>query len=373
MLARIGSIIRKECIHIVRNPRTLVIIIVLPLVQLVLLGYAATSDIDHLRTAVWDADKSSYSRNLIALYQASNYFNIMFDVSTEDELEYLLNHGDARAALIIPPGYGRDSAAGRRADILFLIDGTDPQVANIVFSASQGIAQSENIKIIERRMNTKVAEMPGIEVHPRVWYNPNMKSAYFTIPGLVVIILYLFSTLLTSMSIVREREQGTIEQLIVTPIRPIELIVGKVIPYGFVSFFIVLEVLFIAVQLFGLPIQGSLALLLEISALFLLTSLSMGVLISSVTSTQQEAMLLTFATMLPTILLSGFFFPIEAMPGWLQLMTYLIPARFMLVIIRGIILKGVGLEILSEQVLAIALFGIVILLLAANRFKKRLE
>lgn len=214
--------------------------------------------------------------------------------------------------------------------------------------------------------------MPGVEVRPRVWYNPNLKSAYFMIPGLIVIILFVFTILFTATSIVRERELGTIEQLIITPIRPLELVVAKVLPYVVVSFIIVIE-FYNRVLLFGVPINGSIPLLLGLAALFLLTSLGVGILVSSIATTQQEALLMTFATTLPTIYLSGFMFPIGAMPDWLQVITYLIPARYAVVIMRGIILKGVGLEILWEQVTAVLIFSTLVLVLAATRFKKKLE
>jgi ABC-2 type transport system permease protein len=222
-------------------------------------------------------------------------------------------------------------------------------------------------------MSLDLDNLPGVTVRPRVWYNPEMRSANFMIPGIIGIILYFLTALFTSMSIVREREQGTIEQLIVTPIKPLELIIGKVFPYIFIAFFDVLEVLAIGVFWFGVPIRGSLGLLLGLAALFLLTSLGMGIFISSASHTQQEAMLLTFLTLFPSIFLGGFFFPIEAMPVWLQAITYVIPLRYMLSVIRGIILKGVGVEILYQQVIALAVFGVGIMLLAAGRFQKRLE
>jgi ABC-2 type transport system permease protein len=226
---------------------------------------------------------------------------------------------------------------------------------------------------MQRTMGIDPDNLPGVQVRPRVWYNPEMKSANFMIPGIMGMILYFLTALFTSMSIVREREQGTIEQLIVTPIRPLEMIVGKVVPYVFIAFFDVLEVLAIGVFWFGVPIRGNLELLLGLSALFLLTSLGIGIFISSVANTQQEAMLLTFLTMFPSIFLAGFFFPIEAMPGWLQVVTYVIPLRYMLVVIRGIILKGVGLQILRQEVIALIIFGVAIMLLAAARFRKKLE
>jgi ABC-2 type transport system permease protein len=264
-------------------------------------------------------------------------------------------------------------AQGQRIEVGFVIDGSDPSVAGTVFSASQSVGQAHSKQIIIQTMSFDPDELPGVTVRPRVWYNPEMRSANFMIPGIIGILLYFLTALFTSMSIVREREQGTIEQLIVTPIRPLELIIGKVVPYIFIAFFDVLEVLAIGVFWFGVPIRGNLCLLLGLSALFLLTSLGMGIFISSASRTQQEAMLLTFLTLFPSIFLGGFFFPIEAMPSWLQAITYVIPLRYMLSVIRGIILKGVGLKILYQQVIALAIFGISIMLLAATRFQKRLE
>ena len=373
MLRRILSLIRKELTHIVRDPRTLTIMIVLPLVMLTLLGYAATTDIEQLRTAVYDADKSEQSRDLAEAYQASNYFDIVQYVEKEDDLTYLIDHGDVRSALVIPAGYGRQMIAQERTDVAFLIDGSDPTVANTVFAASQQVGQAVSIKTIEQRFGAMGGSIPGVDVRPRVWYNPNLESSHFMIPGLMVLVLFLFTTLFTSTSIVRERELGTIEQLIVTPIRPAELVVAKVLPYVLVSFFVIIEVLIVGVVVFGVPIKGSVLLLLGLSSLFLITALGIGIFISSVAKTQLEAFLMTFATMLPAVFLSGLLFPIEAMPGWLQLISYIIPARYGLVIVRGIILKGVGLEILREQVVAIIIFSVVVAALASVRFKKKLE
>jgi ABC-2 type transport system permease protein len=373
MISRTLSLIRKEFLHILRDPRTLFVMLVMPIIELVLLGYAATTDIEHLRTAILDGDKSLASRELIEAYRASNYFDIALHVESEQELEVLVDSGQVRAALIVPAGYGEELTAGGQAQVAFVIDGSDPSVANTVFAASQSVGQAQSMRIMERTMGIDPDDLPGVQVRPRVWYNPEMKSANFMIPGIIGMILYFLTTIFTSMSIVREREQGTIEQLIVTPIKPLELIIGKIVPYVFIAFADVLEVLAIGVFWFGVPVRGSVGLLLGLSALFLLTSLGIGIFISSVANTQQEAMLLAFLTMLPSIFLGGFFFPIEAMPGWLQAVTYVIPLRYMLVVIRGIILKGVGLQILRQEVIALTIFGVAIMLLAAARFRKRLE
>lgn len=372
MFRRLFSLIRKEFIHVIRDPRTLAIMIVMPLFMLIILGYAATTDIKHLRTAVYDADKTPQSRDLIAAYQTSNYFDIVAYVEKEDDLRYLIDHDDVRSALIIPTGYGRDMAAHKRTDVAFLIDGSDPGVASTVFAASQQVGQAVSLKILEKQLGTTVGAMPGVEVRPRVWYNPNLESAHYIIPGIIVIILFLFTTLFTSTSIVRERELGTIEQLIVTPIRPIELVVAKVLPYILVSFFVIVEVLTLGVVVFGVPINGSLPLLLGLCSLFLVTALGIGIFISSVAKTQVEAFLMTFATIMPTIFLSGFYFPIEAMPWPLQLLSYIIPAKYGMIIVRSILLKGVGIEILREQILAILIFTAIIVTLASTRFKKKL-
>ncbi len=373
MIARTLSLIRKEFLHILRDRRTLFVMFMMPIIQLVLLGYAATTDIEHLRTAILDGDKSPSSRELIEAYRASNYFDIALYVESEEQLKVLVDSGQVRAGLMIPAGYGEEVTAGGQVQVAFVIDGSDPSVANTVFAASQSVGQAQSMRIMERTMGIDPDDLPGVQVRPRVWYNPEMKSANFMIPGIMGMILYFLTALFTSMSIVREREQGTIEQLIVTPIRPLELIIAKVIPYVFVAFFDVLEVLAIGVFWFDVPIRGSLGLLLGLSALFLLTSLGIGIFISSVANTQQEAMLLTFLTMFPSIFLGGFFFPIEAMPGWLQAITYVVPLRYMLAVIRGIILKGVGVRILYQEVVALVIFGVSIMLLAATRFRKRLE
>ncbi|RMF34615.1 MAG: ABC transporter permease [Chloroflexi bacterium] len=373
MIGRTLTVMRKEFLHIRRDPRTLIIMFLIPVIQLILLGYAATTDVKHIATAVLDYDRSPQSRELAATYQASNYFDLVRYVDDEETLTYLLDRGEVRAGMIIPAGYGEDVVAGRPTSIAFLIDGSDPNIANTVFSASQSVGQARNVRLIERRFGVAAEDLPGIQVHPRVWYNPEMKSVNFMIPGLMAMVLFLLTTMLTSLSIVRERERGTIEQLMVTPIRPIELVVGKVVPYIAVAFFDLLEVLAIGVFWFGVPIRGSVMLLLALAGVFLMTSLGLGIFVSSVANTQQEAMFMVWLMLLPSIFLAGFFFPIEAMPLALRMLSYLVPLRYMLVIFRGVIIKGVGLGVLKEQVAALALFGLVIMALAATRFRKRLE
>ena len=373
MIARTLTIARKELWHIVRNSRTLAIIFLIPIVQLFLLGYAATTDVEHLTTVVLDHDQTAQSRELIRAYANSNYFDIVALVNTDDELARMVDWGEARAGLIIPAGYGADVSTGKQTSIACVIDGSDPNVANTAYAASLQVGQAESMQIIERRLGISPEDMIALEVRPRVWYNPEMKSANFMIPGLMGLVLFMVTTMLTALAIVREREQGTIEQLFVTPIRPIEMIVGKVIPYVGVAFFNVLEVLAIGTFWFGVPIHGSVALLLALTTIFLLSALGIGIFISSAAATQQEAMMLVWFIMLPSIFLAGFFFPIEAMPAGLQAISYVIPLRYMLEIIRGIILKGVGLDVLLHEVVALLVFGVGIIIIAATRFRRQIE
>jgi ABC-2 type transport system permease protein len=373
MNSRLISIMRKEFIHIIRDPRSLAIMFIIPIVQLILLGYAATTDIRRLNTAVYDADRTIQSRQLLEAYRASDYFAISQNVGSEREIAELLDRGEVRAGIIIPAGYGDNLAKGKQAQVAFLIDGSDPSVASTAFSAAQLVGQAQSIQVIQKRLGIDITQMAGIEIRPRVLYNPELKSANFMIPAVIGMILQFLTMLFTAMTIVREREQGTIEQLVVTPIQSWELVIGKVIPYIGIAFFDLAEVLFIGILWFDVPIRGNLILLLLLSVLFLLTTLGFGLLASTAARTQQEAMFLSFLVMLPSIFLSGFFFPLEAMPGWLQAVSYVIPLRYMLVILRGIILKGVGLPPLMDQVIALAILGPIIFIAASLRFRKSLE
>ena len=371
-IRRTLAITRKEIIHILRNPRTLGIMFLMPVIQLILLGYTATTDIKHLPTAVLDHDRSAQSRQLVDAYRASNYFDIVYHARSQEELGRLIDDGRARAGMIIPAGYGSKLSSDHQASVAFVIDGSLPSAATTAFSAAQTVAQAQSTALIEKIYGIDVEAQPGIDVRPRVWYNPDMKSANFMIPGLMAMILQVQSALLAALSVAREKEEGTIEQLIATPLRSIELIGGKVIPYVIVSLFNLVEVLVIGVMWFAVPINGNVLLLLILALLALLVSLGIGLFNSTIARTQQEAIFLTFFLMLPFIFVSGFFFPLEAMPRVLQWISYLIPLRYLLVITRGIVLKGVGLNVLWDQALALALFAIVILTLASSRFRKRL-
>lgn len=375
MNSRLVSIIRKEFIQIFRDKRTLVLILVIPIVQLFLLGYAATNDVRNVPMAVFDQSRGSEARALLDAYRAADYFKIAYSVGSESELQALIDRGEARAGLIIPPDYAERLKQGT-AQVAFVLDGSDPTVASTALSAAQLIGQNYATRILAEKIsrsgqNFKV--QPPVEVRTTVWYNPDLVSAYFMIPGVIGMILFAITAILTATAVVRERERGTIEQLIVTPIRSWELVLGKILPYTLLALFDTLEVLLVGHWWFGVPIRGSLLLIVLVSALFLLSGLGIGLFASTIANTQQEAMLSVWMTLLPSIFLSGFFFPLDAMPALLQIVSYAMPLRYYLSIIRVLLLKGVGIEMITNDVIALALFGVLIMGAAALRFRKRLD
>lgn len=376
MWNRLSSLIRKEFIQITRDPRTLAMTFIMPVVMMFLLGYAATNDVRNIALVVLDRDQTPASRRLIDAYRVADYFTIAPPVGSEEELRNLIDRNAARAGLIIPPGYGRTLAGEGNAQVAFVLDGSDPTVASTALAAAQLIGQAQathiTIERLQARGQTVMTAQP-IDVRTIVWFNPGLISAYYMVPAMIGIILQYLTTMLTATSIVRERERGTIEQLIVTPLRSWELIVGKLTPYVLIAFLNTIEVLTIGVVLFHVPINGDLGLLLLLTALFLVTTLGIGLLISSVANTQQEAMLTTMFTLLPSIFLSGFFFPLAAMPMWLQAISYAVPLRYFLIIVRGIVLKGVGLAALWPEVLALGVFALIVMSAAVMRFRKSLD
>jgi ABC-2 type transport system permease protein len=376
MYSRLMSLIRKEFIQIMRDPRTLAIIFVMPVAMLILLGYAATNDVRNIDLAVYDQDQSPASRRLLEAYKQADYFRIAYVVGSEDDMRALIDNNSARAGIIIPPGYGREVTGWGSAQVAFVLDGSDPTVASTALAAATLIGQAQSTKLqVERLQQRGMAAVmqPAIDVRTQVWYNPGLVSSYFMVPAMIGMILQYLGTMLTSTAIVRERERGTIEQLIVTPLRSQELVIGKLTPYVILAFWDTIEVLIVGVLLFNMPINGDLTLLLALTGLFMITTLGIGLLISTVAKTQQEAMLTTMFTILPSIFLSGFFFPLAAMPVWLQMLSYLIPLRYFLIIARGIVVKGVGLSALWPEVVALAVFAVVVMAAAAARFKKSLD
>ena len=374
--SRLLSLIRKEFIQITRDTRTLILVLVIPVMQLFLLGYAATNDVRNIALAVYDQDRGPQARLLLDAYRAADYFQVAFDVDSEEALRTLIDNGQARAGLIIPPDYSELIASGGSAQVIFVLDGSDPTVASTALSAAMLIGQAHSTEVLQARLAQRgldSAITPPLEVRTTVWYNPDLVSAHFMIPGVIGMILFALTSILTASAIVRERERGTIEQLIVTPIRPWELLVGKLLPYVILAFLNVLEVLAIGHWWFGVPIRGDIWLIFALSGLFLLSSLGIGLLASTIANTQQEAMLTVWMLLLPSLFLAGFFFPLEAMPKVLQWISVIFPLRYYLVIIRTLTLKGGGIAAIQNEVIALAVFGVLIMTAASLRFRKRLD
>jgi ABC-2 type transport system permease protein len=374
MWERIYRMLVKEFIQVLRDPRMKALIFVMPVIQLIMFGYAVTTDVDHIRTAVCDLDKSPQSRALIERFTASGYFTVVDSTDRPERLGELLDRGKATIGIQINRGFADDLRSGRQAAIQTIVDGTDSNTGTVAMDYAQRITQAFSKARAAPIELTQLAQEQAnpIELRSRAWFNPDLKSRYYNVPGVIAVVLLLISLLLTAMAIVREREIGTMEQLMVTPIRPLELILGKTLPFVLISFIDVLVVTFIGVNWFDVPIHGSLWLLLFGAGLYLMSTIGIGLFISTISQTQQQALMSSFFFYLPAVLLSGFMFPISNMPEPAQWITYLNPLRYFLVIIRDIFLKGSGLEILWPQFAALAVLGTALLFISSLRFKKRM-
>ena len=370
-MRRVGFLIWKELIELRQDPRLFGVVVFAPILQLLMLGYAATTDIRHVPVVVADADRSASSRDLIARFAAAPTFTVVGIVTGANEVDPYLERGRAWMALSIPVGYGETLGAGRPQTVQVIADGSDANSTNIGLGyATNLIAGYAQQITIERR--GAGAPAAGIEPRVRVWFNPRLESRDFMIPGVLALLLLMVTTNLSAMGIVREKEVGTLEQLNVTPLKRSELILGKLLPYALVGLVDVVLVLGIALLWFQVPLRGSIWLLSALTILFLLSTLGLGLFVSTISSTQQQAMMTTiFFFLMPMIYLSGFVFPIENMPAAIQPITYLIPLRYFLVILRSIFLKGVGLETLWPEALGLAAWGVAILTLAIARSTKR--
>jgi ABC-2 type transport system permease protein len=374
-LRRILHVMWKEVIELRQDPRIFGIIFIAPVVQLAVLGYAATTDVRDVPIVVVDADRSPASQDLISRFSGSGIFNLVDIVSDSREIDRYLESADAWMALSIPAGYGRGLAAGHRETLQIVADGSDANSTNIAMGYATNLIAGYAQDMVERRPAGSVPTIGGGRIEPRVriWFNPRLESRYFMLPGIFALLLLVVTSNLSSMAIVREREIGTLEQLNVTPLGRLELIIGKLLPYGVIGLIDVMIVLLVIVFWFEVPLRGSFWLLFGMSLIYLLTTLGLGLFTSTISHTQQQAMMTsTFFFLIPMIYLSGFVFPIENMPAAIQPITYLIPLRYFVVILRGIFLKGVGLETLWPQALALFAWGVVILTLAYMRSSKRL-
>ena len=363
----------KEIRQAVRDPLSLTLLLVLPAALLLLYGFALNFDVREIATAVEDRDRSSESRELLRAFTASGYFRVTADLPAGTDLERAVERRIARAVLVVPRGYGAAIAAGRNAPVQLVLDGTDATTATTILGYAEGVIAHVNAERVRRGLGLASLEsVPGIEYRARVWYNPELESTQFLVPGLTGFILMITAVVATSLSLVRERERGTLEQLRVTAIRPVELIVGKLAPYLVISLLASGTILLAARWVFGVRIRGSVLDLFLATLLYLIGALAWGLLVSTLARSQAMAFQIGAVTsMMPAIFLSGFIFPIRSMPAVLQIVSYAVPARFYLVVLRGVILKGAGLAPYWDQLAYLATYALVVTALAAVRMARR--
>lgn len=364
----------KELLELKQNPRLFPVIFLAPLIELTVLGYAATTDVRDIPVVVADNDRSVQSRELIGRFEASANFTVIDVVGGIDEVDPFLERGRAWMALAIPADYGRDVRLGRPAAVQVVADGSDANSTNVALGYAAALVGEYAQELASGGPGGGRTAPPGIRPVVRVWFNSSLESRFFMLPGIVALLLLVITTNLSSMAIVREKENGTFEQLSVTPLGRIQLVLGKLLPYGIVGMIDVALVLVVALNWFELPMRGSFTLLAVMSVTYLMTTLGLGLFVSTISHTQQQAMMTTtFFCVIPMIYLSGFVFPIENMPPVIQTVTYAIPLRYFMVIVRGIFLKGVGLETFWPEALALAGWGVGILALAVWRSHKTLD
>jgi ABC-2 type transport system permease protein len=375
-MRRFRALLKKEITHMQRDPRTVVTILIMPIMMMILLGYATNSDVKNVPTAVYDQSNSVASRALLDAYAATGYFTFDHAVQSESDLYLLIDSGKDKVGFIFPPTFNSDLSSGHGTEIAVLIDGSDPVVASTAMADATLVGQAHGASIRLQQLAARGASVGAttpVQVQTRVLYNPNLETSYNMIPGLIAMILMQTTTTLTSAAIVKEREIGTIEQLIVTPIRNYELIIAKIVPYILVSLVNVIVILVVGTVWFHVPIRGSFYLLFALTGLYLVPNLSIGLVVSTLAKTQRQAQMLIMPIMLPSMMLSGFIYPLAALPPVLQFISSLLPMTYFLVIVRSLVVKGVGLQLLMPQVIALTVFSILLLGLAATRFRKSLD
>ncbi|HKI86159.1 MAG TPA: ABC transporter permease [Thermoanaerobaculia bacterium] len=375
MFDRLRHMLIKEFIQIYRDPRMRAVIMIVPIIQVMIFGYAVTTDVRNIRTGIMDLDNSVASRALISRFTGSGYFQVVERLGNDADIRSALDHGEVKAVLRFDRGFGEDIGSGKSAQVQLILDGTDSNTAGIVLNYAAKIASEFNQRVLLERVerhNGQKPPPPPVELRLRAWFNPNLVSRDYFVPGVIALLLMVISMVLSSISIVREKEIGTIEQIMVTPIGRLEFILGKMLPFVLIGYVDVVLISLVAVYWFNVPIVGNPLLLFLSTGFYLMSTLGVGLFISTVSQTQQQALMTAFFFLQPAILLSGFIFPIANMPRVVQVLTYLDPLRYFLVIIRGIFLKGVGFHVLWPQMLALTLLGAALLALASLRFHKTL-
>ena len=377
MLGRLKQMLIKEFIQVFRDKRTRFILIIPPIIQMLVFGYAATYEIRHVPAVVLDLDHSQESRELISLFSSSPYFDVQRQLTDSRQLGDLIEQGKTTVGIEIDAGFARNLRKGQTAPLQVIVDATNSNTALIasgyITQIALGFARNYQQDRINRIAPQLVEAIPSVELEPRPWYNPGLSSRWFFVPGVIGSLTLVLVVTLTAFAVVREREIGTLEQIMVTPIRPAEFILGKTLPFFLIGLFDVSLIAVVGTLWFQVPFRGHISVLLTGSILFILCMLGVGLLISTVSSTQQQAMVTAFFFIMPAIAFSGFGFPISTMPQWLQYLTYLSPLRYFLVVLRGTYLKGVGMEILWPQMLAMAGLGVSLLTIAVLRFHKALD
>ncbi len=376
MFQKVRYLFVKELIQTLRDKQMRITLIVPPILQLIVFGYAANMDVKHIRTAIRDLDQSVESRNLIGRFGSSKYFDIVSFPDTPKEVKDLINQGVVTVSIEIPTDFSRKLKKGDTATVQIILDGSESNTALIALGYANQILSEFSTQVLVKRLNRAGMigfEEAGVDLRNRTWFNPNFESRIFYVPGVIASIAFLIPIILTAQAIVREREIGTLEQIMVTPIRSWELMLGKTLPFALFGLFDVIMIAAIGVFWFEVPLRGNPLVLLSGAALFLMSSVAIGLFISTICSTQQQAQISTFFFAMPAFTLSGFAFPIENMPEWIQYLTYANPLRYFLVIIRGVFLKGNGLDILWPQMLALGILGTFMIVLSSLRFQKRLK
>lgn len=385
MWRRIGHILKKEILQALREPRMRILLFLPPLLQLILFGYAVNLDVERARVAWMDEDRTPESRDLLALFQGSPNFKVTQVLQRPGQVREVIDAGEVEAVVRVLAGFARDIERRQTAQVQVLVDGSNSNTAAIVSNYAAQIVGLYSEQIQQRQQRQLMVEptrqarapvslgLPRLQVRSRVWFNENLRSQDYFVPGVLVNIIALVTLMLTAMAIVREKEIGTMEQLMVTPIRPVELMLGKTLPFALVGIFEVVLVTLAALLIFGIPFRGSPPFLLASAIAFLMTTLSMGLFISSVSRTQQQAMMASFFFFTPAFMLSGFAFPIRNMPMSIQYLTYLNPLRYFVEIVRGIFLKGTGIEVLWPQLAGLIVLGSALITVSSLRFTKRIE
>ena len=371
MIRRLRSMLIKEFIQILRDPRMRIIIFVAPLIQMTVLAYAITTDVRNIPLAILDNDNSVHSRELISRFNGSGYFIIDDHITTQREAERLLDTGAAKAVLRFMPGFSAKLSAGGSAQVQLLLDGTDSNTAGAVSGYAAGIINGYSRAVLLERIAARGQLPPGqVGARERAWFNPNLESRLSYLPGLMVTVLTLITLILTAMAIVREKEIGTIEQIMVSPISRVEFILGKTIPFAIIGMVVITLMLAVAILWFGLPARGNIALFYLAVAMYMFVAMSTGLLLSVISGTQQQALLASFLYMMPLVLLSGFMFPISNMPVPVQWLTFLNPMRYFFAALHGILLRGSGMDVLWPQFAGMAILGALTLWAAASQFRK---